>query len=218
MRISKITEPGTHAPLVLASAVVWSPKVLSKQANIAWLVDADAGLRALFPTIPEELEGPWGKLPRSDVLGARDLAHVLLDAMQTIVLSSKEAQSTEGAGWGFALGSESLVDFEESERIRLGAGVLISQFSWCSAAPRLEINPPASFFNGGKQVVKQRVNEWMNEIDKTMQKWIPALVRLPDPECLEALDLGACAALAERARLGSSVSGAAHASGAKRSL
>lgn len=217
MKISKITEPGARPPLALASATVWLPAGFRKAASVAWVVDADAALRALFPNIPEEIEGPWGKLSRSDVLGAEDLASALLDAMETIVIDKGRLLSPGAEDWGFSFGTESFADRVESGKAALGEGVLISDFSCLSTAPSVEIHAPTGFLDGDRRAAKRRVDELLREIDQTMREWIPALARLADHSRVEVDDLAACSALAERARLAPSSEPAA-VRGPKRSL
>lgn len=213
MRIWGIEEASAHPPIAVAVAIVWTPARWREARHIAWVAHSDEALRSLFPTLPETIEGPWGSLSRSKVLGPEEAGSAMLDAICGVSMTEGGAIDPAMEHAEYSMTSEALSDRVDSGKLTLGGGLGAEAFSMDSQAVSAQINLPASFYKEEKRVALAKIDRLVDGLDARMREWMPGLVRLADPAKLSLLDVQACLAkgralelaravpMAERSRL-----------------
>lgn len=199
MKVSRIVEEGTLPPMLIASATVWTPAGKREAAGRSWVVQADAVLRSLYPNIPEIIEGPWGSLSRSDVLGATEAGSAVADALECMVIELGTDIDSAFERCSFSISSEALSERLRSGKIELGEDLRPASFSFESMSCMVEIFPPAEFFKANKlrpEACAQKIEMLLAAMDERMRAWIPAAVSLENPAKLLNEEAQACLALA----------------------
>lgn len=199
MRIWGIEEASEYPPLALAVATIWTPARWRESRRVAWVTQADEALRALFPNIPEVIEGPWGSLSRSGVLGPDEAGGAMLDAI--VGLTASEGAKIDPAleMGSYTLSSESLAERESSGKLRLGEGLWMGGFSVSCQAASVEIELPAALYKEEKKAALVKIDRLIEALDASLSGWMPSLQRMADPSQLEWADVQQCMAKA-RAR------------------
>lgn len=200
MRLWEIGEDCEYEGLALAVATIKTPASWRAVRSRAWICHAGEAMRGLFPTLPEQLDGPWGSLPRDAVFGAEDACSALLDAMEGLTLGSgavdKAFEQAE-----FEMGAHPLSERIEQGKIELAGGAIPGDFSVTSHAAWMSAKGPKALYLGDRGAALGKIDAVLDAMGAEIQRWMPCAVQLADPSVLSKGEVRAAMAMAKRAQI-----------------
>lgn len=202
MRIWEIEEASEYPALALAVATIWTPARWRESRRVAWVTSADEALRSLFPNIPEVIQGPWGELSRSGVLGAEEACGAMLDALAGLTASEGGKIDPAMEMGSYALSTGSFAERVRSGKLSLGEGLGAGGFPVSCQAASIEIELPSSLYKEEKKSALAKIDRLVDALDAAMSGWMPSLRRLADPAQLEWAEAQHCMAKARAQELG----------------
>lgn len=200
MRIWQIEEQCDYPGMALAVASVWTPANWQQAKAKAWICQADEALRGMFPNLPEVIEGPWGSLPRSEVMGAEEACSAMLDAMEGLSISEGRQIDAAFETGDFVFGTEPIVDRAESGKLDFD-GVHRGQLSISSTGAWIAIEPHSSLYKGDAAVALAKIDAALEAMGSKLSQWMPCLVELADPSTITKDELDRAVALAKRSQI-----------------
>ena len=201
MKVWEVEELSDYPGLVLAVATIKTPASWRILKSKAWLCHAGEAMRAMFPNLPEKIEGPWGILERDAVFGADEASSAILHALEGLCLREGVKISQNFCESGFETGSVPLYELESEGKIEL-IDTTIDKISATSQAARISFKPPRSSMTLDRKIAfLYKIDSLFDNISQEMKNWIPTIIELSDPSKLTRDEIEKAVALANKAQL-----------------
>lgn len=197
MRIWRSEEAADYPGLAMAVAVVATPAGWRTSRNRAWVTHAGEALRSMFPNLPETIEGPWGKLGRSEVFGPEDACSAILDAIEELSVSEGGKIDQAFERCSVQLSTQSLSERVEEGKTKL-VDVKLAQLSKSCHVAVVVIEPDASLFALEKGPALAVIDAALDSIEEGLRRWMPTMVTLHNPARLSLRDVNLAVAMASR--------------------